>query len=93
MTNTRKKIVRNGRYISNTILKILLAILLSLLLLSIFKILLDCRYIRIHTTIVDDTGYLPDNEDWDNIPDTIPPYDDDDLEAFEGEAGNRWNVD
>lgn len=79
---TRKKIVRTSGYISSTILKILLAILLFLLLLSIFKILLDCRYIRVHTTIVDDTGYLPDNEDWDNIPDTIPPYDDDDLDSL-----------
>ena len=82
MITTRKKIVRKRGYITNTILKILLAVLLFLLILSIFKVLLDCRYIRFHTTIIDDTGYLPDNEDWDNIPDTIPPYDDNDLDSL-----------
>jgi len=31
--------------------------------------------------ILDQTGYLPENEDWDNIPeDTDPPFDDEDLE-------------
>lgn len=60
--------------------KILLILFLSLLLVCILKVLMDCRYIRLTTTIVDDTGYLPDDENWDNIPDTIPDYEDDELE-------------
>lgn len=64
------------------LLKILLAVSLILLLLSILKVLTDCRYIRLHKTIVDQTGYLPDNENWDVIPDTIPPFDDDELDSL-----------
>lgn len=60
----------------------LLAISLLLLILCLFKILVDCRYIRLNTTIVDQTGYLPDNEDWNNIPDTIPTYDDEDFDKL-----------
>ena len=73
---------RNYNGILSTILKVLLAIFLLLLLISIFKILLDCRYIRPHTTIVDQTGYLPDDENWEIIPDTIAPYDDNDLDSL-----------
>lgn len=73
-------VYNNG--VVNTVLKVLLAIFLLLLILCIFKVLIDCRYIRLHTTIVDQTGYLPDNEDWNNIPDTIAPYDDNDLDSL-----------
>lgn len=74
----REKIQR----IMSVIVRVLLVIFLLLLILSFLKIFLDCRYIRVHTTIVDDTGYLPDEEDWDIIPDTIAPYDDDDLDSL-----------
>ena len=43
----------------------------------------DCK--KIHNrviTIVDQTGYLPDDENWDVIPDVDPPYDDDDLDSL-----------
>ena len=63
--------------------KSLLAILLLLIDTSIIKIFRDCNNARCHElTIVDDTGYIPDNEDWDIIPDTIPPYDDNDLDSL-----------
>ena len=74
-----KVTIRNKRIFFNVVIKILLAIFLVLLLICCFKVLLDCRYIRLNPTVVDQTGYLPDEEDWSNINDTIPPYDDDDL--------------
>lgn len=67
------------------ILKGLLALVLLLLILSLIKTLHDCNNVHCYKhvrTIVDDTGYLPDNEDWDVIPDTIPPYHDDDIDSL-----------
>ena len=78
-TRERKNRIKG---ILDTIIKVLLVLFLVLLLISILKVLLDCRYIRPHTTIVDQTGYLPDEEDWEIIPDTIAPYDDNDLDSL-----------
>lgn len=80
--DTKKKIFKSRRGILDTLVKILLAIFLFLLLLCVLKVLLDCRYLRLRPTIIDQTGYLPENENWDNIPDTISPYDDDDLDSL-----------
>ena len=63
------------------LLKILLGVFLLLLLLSILKTCRDCDTVNNHK-IVEKTGYLPDDEDWDNIPDVVPPYDDDELDSL-----------
>lgn len=64
-------------------LKVLLAIFLFLLLVSLIKTCVDCNAQRNRViTIIDQTGYLPDNENWDDIPDVVPPYDDDDLDSL-----------
>lgn len=63
------------------LLKILLGVFLLLLMLSIFKTCRDCDEIS-NRKIVARTGYLPDDEDWDNIPDVVPPYDDDELDSL-----------
>ena len=64
-------------------LKILLALFMLLLLLCIVKTCRDCRLPH-HgvVTVVDQTGYLPDNENWENIPDVEPPYQDDELDSL-----------
>lgn len=75
--------VKNNN-IKNTfsiLLKILVAIALLLLILCVIKTCVDCRHIN-EVTIVDRTGYLPENENWDNIPDVEPPYDDNDLDSL-----------
>lgn len=68
---------------------------LLLTILAIVKTCAECSY-RAH--IVDKTGYLPDYDDLDNIPDTLPPYNDDDtlnlydkvmLEQFFPPIGNQ----
>lgn len=65
------------------LLKILLAVFLLLFLLCVIKTCIDCRnQIYRVITIVDETGYLPDKEDWDIIPDVVPPYDDNDLDSL-----------
>ena len=60
----------------STILKVVWILVLVLAILSLVKTLAVCNY-RSH--IIDKTGYLPDNEDWNNIPDVQPPYNDDDT--------------
>lgn len=74
--NYNKKVIKQNNTFS-ILLKILLGVFLLLLLLSILKTLNDCN-----TRIVEKTGYLPDDEDWDNIPDVVPPYDDDELDSL-----------
>lgn len=59
-----------------TILKTVWSLVLILAVLSMAKTCAVCRF-RSH--IVDRTGYLPDNEDWNNIPDVQPPYNDEDT--------------
>jgi len=56
-----------------TILLCLVIILLSLMLICMIKTCFGCD------TGNRKTGYLPENENWDNIPDVIPPFKDDDL--------------
>jgi len=78
MANNDKK---NRRNTLGILLKILLAIFVILLILCVVKTCVDCRHVR-EVTIVDRTGYLPEDENWDNIPDEEPPYDDDDLDSL-----------
>lgn len=75
--NNRKR----RKHSFSILLKILLAVLLLLLVLCVVKTCVDCRHIN-EVTIVDRTGYLPEDENWDNIPDVEPPYDDDDLDSL-----------
>lgn len=49
------------------------------LLLGVFSLIKSCRECTYLANIVDKTGYLPDNENWDNIPNVQPPYNDDDT--------------
>lgn len=72
---------RNTRVSFSIFLKILAALVLLLLMLCVIKTCTDCRHIN-NVTIVDQTGYLPDQEDWDVIPDVEPPYDDDELDSL-----------
>ena len=71
-----KKYGRTDGY--GTVLKILLCILILLLLISVLKTCRDCSVNK----IIDQTGYLPEDENWDNIPDIEPPYDDEDLDSL-----------
>lgn len=71
------------RSVIDTILKVLLALFLLLLIICIIKVFIDCSHVHCDEyTYVDQTGYLPDEEDWDVIPDTIAPYDDDDFDKL-----------
>jgi C1A family cysteine protease len=67
----------------NSLLKTLLAILLLLLLICTVKTCAECSDSR---AIIDKTGYLPENEKWDNIPDVVPPFDDKDLDSLSGKV-------
>ncbi|MBR2168660.1 MAG: C1 family peptidase [Paludibacteraceae bacterium] len=74
--NTTKEKIRR---ITSIVVRVLLALFFLLLILSFLKIFWDCRYIRERKAIVEDTGYLYDEEDWDIIPDTVAPYEEDDV--------------
>lgn len=74
MTINRKYWSNSGVFL--TILKVIGILVFLLLILTIVK---SCERCSIRANIVDKTGYLPENEDWDNIPDIIPPYNDDDT--------------
>ncbi len=74
--NSKKVICWGNSYIFSIILKILWILILLLLIIFIIKSCYQCNY---RTTIVDKTGYLPEKEDWNNIPDVVPPYNDDDT--------------
>lgn len=65
--------------LSDKFLMILKAVWVLVLLTAIFVLIRACVICSYRSTIVDKTGYLPDNEDWDNIPDVQPPYNDDDT--------------
>lgn len=72
---------KENKYWSNSksfanILKIVWICVLILAILCLVKACAVCNY---RTHIVEKTGYLPDNDDWDNIPDIEPPYADDDT--------------
>lgn len=68
---------KSKKYGFSILIKILLALFLLLLIISVVK---TCSYCNNCFTIVDQTGYLPDRENWDIIPDVVPPYDDNDLD-------------
>lgn len=72
----KKKIItkRSNRFDFGDILKFLTIILLLLILISLIKQCQECT----SRIIVYHTGYIPENEEWDSIPDIVPPYDDDD---------------
>ena len=59
---------------------------------DIYKLALDGTVIMFDSEYFEDTSW---HRDWEasHPYDESRKYDDDDLEAFEGEAGNRWNVD
>lgn len=59
---------------------------------DIYKLALDGTVIMCDSEYFEDTSW---HRDWEasHPYDESRKYDDDDLEAFEGEAGNRWNVD
>ncbi|MDR2824078.1 MAG: hypothetical protein LBB41_02635, partial [Prevotellaceae bacterium] len=79
--NKRKTFVSNTKTFS-TILKILAVILLLLILICTVKTCNECASYPNRRIIIDKTGYLPENEDWDNIPDVVPPFDDNDLDSL-----------
>lgn len=72
--------------IFSIVLKVLLALVLILLILSIVKTCSDCerqpQKVK-KVVVIRHTGYDPDKEDWDNIPDIIPPYDVDSLDRLD----------
>ena len=75
---------KEKKYIGNTktfsiILKVVWIIALVLAIILLVRSCAICKY---RTTIIDRTGYLPDLEDWDNIPVVIPPYDDKDTQKL-----------
>ena len=74
MAKQRKNLTKTRTF--NIALKVVWILVLILLILSLVKSCAVCNF-RAH--IVDKTGYLPDNEDWNNIPDVQPPYNDDDT--------------
>lgn len=74
--STEKKYIGNSKTFS-TILKV---VWITLLVLAIIALVRSCAVCKYRTTIIDQTGYLPDLEDWDNIPVVIPPYDDKDTQ-------------
>lgn len=83
MANKKKNKKERSKKGFGIFLKILLAIFLLLLLLCFIKACRDCQDARNRVvTIVDQTGYLHDNERWENIPDVEPPYDEDDLDSL-----------
>jgi len=68
-----KKLFGSNTKIFKSIFIGLAIILLLLILMCMFKTCRECNpcYQR---KIIDKTGYLPENEDWENIPDVIPPF-------------------
>jgi len=76
-----KKLFNSDPQIFKAILIVLAIILLLLILMCMFKTCRECSpcYQR---KIIDKTGYLPEKEDWNNIPDVVPPYDDNELDSL-----------
>lgn len=72
---------KRTRYLSNsdtfrTILKIIWIVVLLGVLIVLIKACIECNY---RAEVKGRTGYIPEYENWDNIPDEIPPYNDDDT--------------
>lgn len=89
-----RKYIGNSRAFS-IILKVLGVLVMLLSIICLIKSCNECSY---RANIVNKTGYLPDNENWDNIPNIQPPYNDDDtlnlpesvmLEHFFPPIGNQ----
>jgi len=78
--NKKIQKLREGGF--RSILLSLLVILLLLILMCVVRTCRECAPCRNHSAIIDKTGYLPEDEDWDNIPDVIPPFNDDDLDGL-----------
>ena len=65
-----------------TMLLCLVIILLSLMLICMIKTCFGRNKCYERKVIIDKTGYLPEDEDWNNIPDVIPPFNDNDLDSL-----------
>ena len=68
------------RWFAGGCMKKLLWFLFIILLLLILICLLKKCNCNCGPQIIDQTGYLPEMDDMDNIPDDVPPFDDDDLD-------------
>lgn len=86
MSRKRKTIKRrNIGFTLSNVLKVLTVILLLLVLVCMIKTCVHCTQHSQNgntTIVVYQTGYIPENEKWDSIPDINPPYDDDDLDSL-----------
>ena len=82
MGNDRKSNKENIQRVTSLVVKALLALFLLLLILNLFKVLFDCREARARNEIVKRTGYIPEKENWEIIPDTIPPYKVEELDSL-----------
>lgn len=81
LPNELKIMKRKKEYIGNSrAFSIILKVLgVLILLLSIVCFIKSCAYCSYQAKVADKTGYLPDFDDLDNIPDVIPPYSDEDT--------------
>ena len=70
-----KEYVGNSRPFS-IILRVVGLLLILMLIACLVKTCAECNY-KAH--IVERTGFLPDYDDWDNMPNVVPPYQDDDT--------------
>ncbi len=77
MVQNKKVFMGNTNRLS-VVLKVLTIALLLLILICAIKTCRECDCNR----LVTETGYLPEYENWDNIPHVIPPYDEEDLERL-----------
>lgn len=61
------------------ILKIIWIAVLAVAIAVLVKSCVQCGY---RAAVHEKTGYLPSYDDWDNIPDIVPPYDDNDTSGL-----------
>lgn len=86
-----KKSNNNNAETLHLIVKVVWLLVLLLLVLSLIRSCQVCSERAAYRVIVrDKTGYLPENEDWDNIPDIKPPYDDDTLNLQESVSLEKY---
>ena len=72
----------NNKRLFGLLLKILAVIAMILLILCFVRTCQNCKQQQIRYIIVQRTGYMPDDEPWDSIPDEDPPYRDEDLDSL-----------
>lgn len=72
----------DNRKFFGLLLKTIAVVAMLLLIFCFIKTCQDCNRQQIRTVIVQRTGYLPDDEPWDIIPDEDPPYRDDNLDSL-----------